>query len=667
MVFQLVHGRLTGVDVVSIASPPTILALFGLLQALPGDPEEQAKAWADRLASRVMKSEAAQSRRLLGGDVKRINLVYGLVHEARDVESAPAGGSLDASRVLDIVSYYCAVSPRRLVVTGAAGSGKTVLALRLMLGLLKVRQPGDPVPVRFSLSGWDAEKEEFREFAVRQLMLIHQCARQRAETLFDGHRVLPVLDGLDEMDPTLAGSGGFASALAPRACKALEKLNDEQQDDDAAPLILTCRSSHYDALIREGRLRDAARISIAPVSAAQACAYLTARFSDGGVRVQSRWRRVVDELQARPQGPLAQALSTPWRLTLAATAYRNRASDPGELVDLGGPSAVNEHLLARYVNAATRSTRGRGYTAPEVHRWLHRLARGLERQAGSPHTDLVLHELWRTTRWWQVLLTDAVLTGLLACLLLPLCLIVSSPQALFVLIGAGALFCVFGALLSYDVGPPARVAWSNLRSPSKVLRLVAEIALGLVWGALAAVLLGLGIAVLGPAIGIRPGFGSQYVVHRAMVFGLAAGLAFGLVSGIRNAIASEQTSAADPRLAVREDIAFGAAVGLGSGVAGGLVSATTFGVSEGFVYGLCGGLLAGFASAFAAGATGGRVGLRYLAFLLCSVGRLPLRLGLFMDWAYDAGLMRLSGSAYQFRHRELQRWLADHPYPVDGS
>jgi hypothetical protein len=58
-------------------------------------------------------------------------------------------------------------------------------------------------------------------------------------------------------------------------------------------------------------------------------------------------------------------------------------------------------------------------------------------------------------------------------------------------------------------------------------------------------------------------------------------------------------------------------------------------------------------------------GRRYLAFLLCSRAKkqLPLALGTFLDWAYTARLLRLSGTGYQFRHRELQQWLVRHPAP----
>ena len=48
-----------------------------------------------------------------------------------------------------------------------------------------------------------------------------------------------------------------------------------------------------------------------------------------------------------------------------------------------------------------------------------------------------------------------------------------------------------------------------------------------------------------------------------------------------------------------------------------------------------------------------------LACLVLAVRRdARLRLARFLDWAYAAGLMRVSGTAVQFRHRELQAWLS---------
>ncbi|MEU5756301.1 hypothetical protein [Streptomyces sp. NPDC047829] len=96
------------------------------------------------------------------------------------------------------------------------------------------------------------------------------------------------------------------------------------------------------------------------------------------------------------------------------------------------------------------------------------------------------------------------------------------------------------------------------------------------------------------------------------------------------------------------------------GLAGGLAAGFVFGLPAGLTFGLVFGLM----SQLAVGLywlTG--AGRRYLVFLLCIRGRLPWRLGTFLNWAYEAGLLRISGVAYQFRHRELQEWLTAHPTP----
>jgi hypothetical protein len=88
------------------------------------------------------------------------------------------------------------------------------------------------------------------------------------------------------------------------------------------------------------------------------------------------------------------------------------------------------------------------------------------------------------------------------------------------------------------------------------------------------------------------------------------------------------------------------------------------GMLLGLVLGLMAGPVAGLGFGLGVGVGfGAPSGRRYLVFVLCSWGKLPWRPAVFLDWACAAGLMRSSGSAYQFRHRELQQWLARHPCP----
>jgi hypothetical protein len=112
-----------------------------------------------------------------------------------------------------------------------------------------------------------------------------------------------------------------------------------------------------------------------------------------------------------------------------------------------------------------------------------------------------------------------------------------------------------------------------------------------------------------------------------LVAGLALGLALGLVFVLGVDFSADQSSAARPGYAIRGDSQFRLAAGLGSGLAGGAAR-------------------------------------RYVVFLVWAGGTVPFRLARFLEWACTAGLMRYSGPAYQFRHRELQLWLAAHPDPM---
>ncbi|GAB7109696.1 hypothetical protein JCM4814A_80110 [Streptomyces phaeofaciens JCM 4814] len=97
------------------------------------------------------------------------------------------------------------------------------------------------------------------------------------------------------------------------------------------------------------------------------------------------------------------------------------------------------------------------------------------------------------------------------------------------------------------------------------------------------------------------------------------------------------------------------------------VAGLTVGLPAGLAAGLLAGLVARLGSGLAAVVASpnpSSAAWRYMVFLLCARGRVPFRLARFLDWSCDAGLMRYSGPAYQFRHRELQLWLAAHPDPV---
>ncbi|WP_176986477.1 NACHT domain-containing NTPase [Streptomyces sp. 2231.1] len=644
-----------------LALAPTVPAAYLAWAAYREDRREAAadpEAKAAMLATSVAAAETLQRAQLLGPGAHRIDLAF--THRVEPANNA--AGAAPQGRFTDIVGYYQGLRPARLVITGEPGAGKTLLALELLLGLLTDpnRTQADPVPIRLSLAGWEANRP-LTEWLTEQ---VHQHYRDRGVTAADAaalveqHRILPVLDGLDEMDTD------DTPAARRRAARALQQLNAYQNPAGSAPVVLTCRTAQYEQLAAlDVRMREAARIEITAVTPTQADVYLTARSTR-----PDRWRQVLDTLATAPGGTLARGLATPWRLNLAVTAYEERhpntlayLRDPTDLLAMGSPSAVRDHLLALYLPAASSQhpTRPGGYRADRTHRWLAALAAHLATTpaATGSATDLVLHRLWPMAGYLRVRVADALLTTFLAlgvgCLMLTQVLIGMSPRQVFgatagVLMALGYIWHASGT-----VKDPEALRLHLLRTPAGLRQVVPGIIREFVRGALTGLCAGAGMGVVfGVAFGFTSGLWVGVVSGPglALLFGLGLGLADGLSAPLRDAPPT------DPRYPIRDNLLvgllFGALTGAGVGLLLGFLLQPLLGVAAGLMTGLtCGFYLQTEA------------GRRCLVFLCCSHGRLPWRLGGFLHWSYGAGLLRVSGVAYQFRHRELQDWLAAHPNP----
>ncbi|CAM5616641.1 NACHT domain-containing protein [Streptomyces avidinii] len=731
---QLAQGGLDAGGIAGLIGLPlgvvgALVAVSGLRRPPPGDLAQLARVWASTLAEQVKEDGQRQWRQLIGDDTQMINLTFSLHPEPGRAAVAPA----DAGRLFegtpalpDVASYFRRTCPRRLVVTGAPGAGKTVLALELMLALIEGREEGDPVPVRLSLAEWDTSIP-LPEWLARHLVDVYDWPAKEAEELIRQRRVLPVLDGLDEMDAT--APDGTPSPEAPRAQAALNALNGYQSGRAAGPVILTCRTRHYEAVRSHTRLFDAARIDIDHLTPASARAYLIHRAPD-----PARWQPVLEALDGDSRGTLATTLSTPWRLSLAATVYAQHG-DPCDLLRHTSPSDLDEHLLARFVPAATalHPRPRRPYAPDDVHRWLVRLAAHLDKPTAIPgapagvgaisRTDLVLHQLWPLAGPRRVRAIDAMLTALTVLLPLPLAL-TSSVIGLVTMCVVAPVVAGCHAARAW-VDPPGRVRWGRLRTKAGCRDLAAglaagfgfgfaqglaaqflyglaagfafDLATGLKAGLKGALTLGLAVGLgagLTRAIGSEPSlrarprdvihsdllrglvagltvgvvywitFGLMYGSLYGLIIGIYLGLMVGLLVGLTRAIGPEPSTSARPRDVIHSDLLRGLAAGLTAGLAAGLA----LGIRTGLDWGPWDGLMAALGYGLALGLMVG-VGFgapsarRYLVFVLCSRRNLPWRLGVFLDWACAAGLLRLSGAAYQFRHRELQQWLAHHPGP----
>lgn len=253
-----------------------------------------------------------------------------------------------------------------LVVLGESGSGKTMLMLRTVRELVRPGwdspSPGehgidDPVPLMLPMTSWNPKKEELRKWLERQLPLDYPALGARITVsgkkttvialLLDEQKIVPILDGLDEMSP-----GARVTAIS--------RLN-EAATTPPRPLrlIVTCRTREYrkavggDESRRDAHpLRAAAVIELQPLDPDKVSSYLTDR------EHLARWAAVNPMLKSG--GRLAKALDTPLYASLASVIYNPKADaadvqlrDPGQLAKFAeaGETSVHRHLLDEFIPA----------------------------------------------------------------------------------------------------------------------------------------------------------------------------------------------------------------------------------------------------------------------------------------------------------------------------
>ena len=606
---------------------------------------------------------------------------------------APAGGTAEplalSGRLDEIVDVYRRVPSGRLAVLGRSGSGKSVLAVRFVLDLLKSRDRAGPVPVIFSVGSWNPAAVPLRDWLADQLTRDHPGLAgtgpgrtSTAAALVEAGRILPVLDGFDEIADGLRGP-------------ALDALNAT-----ALPLLLTSRPVEYTgAVTATDVLTSAAAVELTDLTLDDLADYLprTARKTGGADAAATVWDPVLAELRERPHGTgaanLTAVLTTPLMVTLVRAVYSDTPGrDPGELLDsqrFAGPEELADHLLGDFVptvygrRAEHRlPVPGRRFDPDRAQRWLGYLARHLTR-LGTP--DLA---------WWQLGAalhpsTRTQVTGLVTGL------------------AVGAVDCCVGGLFSNFafqfvdgtvVGLLAGLMfglghWLTVSAKSRALspsyarvqlrnragrprrtsasRFAVGLLCGFMFGAGYGAVVGLAKGTFwgtdlpgGPAAVLCDG------LLYGLVFGLGAGFSFSFLELLETPV-DTSTAVSPPDLLHTNrttvlaqflvwTLAFGLVAvsaatvliwplhGLGLGVVWAPAAALKFGTLSGL----------GAALGYTLTQTAWGQWVVFSRIWLPLTGRLPWNVVAFLDDAYRRGVLRQAGAVYQFRHARLQHHLS---------
>ncbi|MEU0650277.1 NACHT domain-containing protein [Streptomyces umbrinus] len=540
--------------------------------------------------------------------------------------------------VQEIGARFRELPHRQLVVIGEPGSGKSVLAMLLVLDLLESPEDGDPVPVLIPAASWGPEAESVTAFLARRLAEEYSKVLDPSVALglVERGRVLPILDGLDELPP----------AQHVRAVRALEEFTAA-----GAPLVVTCRTREFSQAVSAGGivLSRAAVFETQAVDIENVIVFLSEPPS-----ARTRWEPVFQHLRAHRDGPLAQVLSSPLMAFLARTAYQVPYTDPRSLTALDDTDAISSLLIDSYIanihDPAQPPPLGgavRRHAPDDARRWLSTLALQMDLQGTSE---------WR---WWQlqsaaftahpmhyqVAVAVAASTGVsvgLAYATLPftknLELVVPLAFRLELVLFAMLLIGVSGVLRPLWPHPypkyipkiyrPARERGRRLF----LLRAGTGLASGLLSGFLLGELLG----------GLAAGVASA-VVLTALPVGKSALRVRG--TSLNTTLRAHQRAVglAAAQFAVTGAVLFAAAAPLVSEPKPwkAAVAAAVYGGTAAFGSGLW-----------------TWVGYRATHLALMRKHRLPVRLSAFLNDEYRLGTLRKSGTALQFRHSVLHHRLA---------
>lgn len=554
---------------------------------------------------------------------------------------------IDSAEVNEIATFFDLLEqPRRLVVLGEPGSGKTVAATYLVRGLIQHRnelvataqRAAEPVPVRVNAAGWDGG-QEFSAWLATRLKVDYELPIAVAEKLVRAGKVLPVLDGIDEMDDdTTAGN---------RARALLDRLNEREWAH--RPVVVLCRSAEFDYLARKGDdngLHGAATVTLDPLDTGQPADYLT-RFQHRVHAKHPAWDRIVTHLREHTDTPLAVTVRNPWMLGLSATVLHQIPQTALALLDCPTADAVRDGLFAGQIPAAIAGTddtaKFRDYTSDNVEKWLRTLARHLEhrRDLGRNGTAIRLDEIWEIAGTNRIRLLHALAATLLGGLVFGLIFGIRDGRMAGLQVGVvGGLmvalaFIMFGFQMSSSA---SRIAWKVPTGARWPDGLRAGIMVGLLFGLMSGLFAGL-------RNGLRTGLGI------GLMAGLGAGLMTGLMVGLKVTADEQLAVGTDARRLIRNDLeallARSALFGLGIGFA--------TGVAAGLRPGLGTGLLAVFIAGMVLGLVSGRYLLALLLFKITA--DFPARPAAFLNWARNSGLLRVNATAYQFRHQSYQQWL----------
>jgi hypothetical protein len=561
--------------------------------------------------------------------------------------------------VNNIYERYREIGFGRMMLLGPPGSGKTLAAITLVMDILSrgLAAPDERMlPIPISIVGWDGT-QRLGDWLSDRLVEGYRIARPVAKALIYNDYILPVLDGLDEVDDQ-------ASDEPSSSKKILQQIRSSSDAADIAhgALVMTCRSDFYGELYESGNsLRNAVVVEMKDLQPEEVRSYLRLRFKDD--RAHDPYRSESFAAAAKDNDScLIRALSVPLILTLAILVLKAGYSTPQRLARYKRVPYLRNHLFQMLIPSAVETNLRRPlpriaggvrkkqftwrpgsssrYDPDDVRVWLLNIA--TERRNGRLHpVKIYPAHLWRlaeenTVR--KIHLALGLMFGLAAAGLASELLAVPAGYLATAVTGVAAVaFALWAGMLQYP--KPRRLSFRQFATPTGLLRVITIMILG-------------GLCALGGAL--DGGW------KTALTSGVGGTIAFTVIVGLIGGI----PEVVDPRYILRNDLLFGSLAGFGVAIAAALPGGLTGGVSSDLnlnkYLSVTGSACLAIVIAIPAGVTlGSRCWTRHalMTLKLAPKRQVPWRTMYFIRWCYLANLLRVSGTEYELRHQEIMQGL----------
>lgn len=393
-----------------------------------------------------------------------------------------------------------------LLILGEPGSGKTTLLLELTRDLLAraEREQAHLMPVVFNLSSWMRKRQPLHLWLVEELETKYLVPRKVGADWITTDQILPLLDGLDEVD-----------ASTRPAC--IQAINEYHQTHSLVPLVVCCRMNDY--RVQAQRLVLGRAVTIQPLTAEQINTY----FSD----ISERATPLHMAFQRDPV--LQELVTTPLMLTILVMAYQGSSVE--ELHRGASADILQQHIFTTYTRRMLqrRSVRSRYRLEQTIH-WLSYLAWQMKRQSQSVLYIERLQPNW-LMRTWQRRVYAGLIAGPIWGLLVGLVFLYNPPFFLLVLL---ITTLIVGLLFGW-VSDPQRVTQGTQAPPHLWMRFRQRLAAALenrtVVGIVAGLTAGTANALYSYLVD-SPGLSAESRFPAAIGYGLIIGIYVGLPLGL---------------------------------------------------------------------------------------------------------------------------------------